>query len=72
MIDPKSQTIGVGRSIQKVVIVLANIVRWIVNDVRGRLAGIVDDCHCGHRRRAQSNARGIAQVDIESFISFDK
>ncbi len=52
-------------------IVLANEVLRAINHVRWRLSRVVDDCHRGHRRRAESDARGIAQVDIESLVPFD-
>ena len=71
LIDPKRQAICIGRSIQEVVIVLADKVRWIIDDVRGRLACIVDDRYRGDCRSAKSSARRIAQVDIKSFISLD-
>src|SRR5438105_9861017 len=55
LIDPKRQAICIGRSIQEVVIVLADKVRWIIDDVRGRLAYIVGDRYRGDYRSAKSS-----------------
>src|SRR5205807_5014301 len=61
LIGPKSQTIRVGRSVEKIVIVLAHEVLRAVYHVR-RLGGIVGDCHRGDRRCVQANTRGITQI----------
>ena len=53
-------------------IVLTDIVARIVNRVGGRLCGVVDNRHRGDLGRAQADARRIAQVDVESFVSFDE
>ena len=70
-LSPEGQSTGVRLAIEKVVIVLAGEVLWIINYIRRRLCRVVVDGHGGDRRPAETNARWITQVDIESLWSFN-
>src|ERR1700730_10674247 len=70
-ISPEIPTALVGLAIEKIVIVLADIVAWIINYVRGRFGRIVDYGHRSDDWRAKSCAGWIAQGDTESLRSFD-
>src|ERR1700730_9521125 len=70
-ISPEIPTALVGLAIEKIVIVLADVVAWIINHVSGRFGRIVDYGHRSDRRRAESCAGWIAQGDNEGLGSFD-
>ena len=71
-IGPKIPAAWIRRSIEKVVIVLADVVPRVINRVRRRLGRVVNDGHGSDRRRPQTRACRIAQVDIEGLRPFDE
>src|SRR5207248_10366180 len=70
-VGPEVPTALIWLTIEKVMIMLADVVPRVINRIRGRLCRVVIDSYRGDRRRAQACSQWIAQIHMESLGSFN-